>query len=96
MQYSNTSTYLFYLALSTALLSDVLHLVRIKTVGSCPNDIQFFLPDILINLEKHRDISVLSMLHKILQNVDHSLYCKLPQFAMPIRITWHTAQQNDQ
>ena len=35
------------------------------------------------------------MLHKILNNVDYPLHCKLHQFAKPIRITWHTAQQND-
>ena len=49
----------------------------------------------LINLEKCRNIIYLSILYKILHNVDHPLYCKLPQFAKPIRITWHITQQND-
>ena len=35
------------------------------------------------------------MLHKILHKVDHLLLCKLPEFAKPIGITRHTAQQND-
>ena len=35
------------------------------------------------------------MLHKILHNVDHPNHCKLPQFAMPNRITQHTVKQND-
>ena len=35
------------------------------------------------------------MLLKILLNIDYSLHCNLPQFAKPIRITWHTTQQND-
>ena len=37
----------------------------------------------------------MSILHKILHKVDHPLHYKLPQFAKPIRITWHTAQQHD-
>ena len=35
------------------------------------------------------------MLHKILHYVDHSIYCKLPQFEKSIRITRYTAQKND-
>ena len=53
------------------------------------------LPDILINLEKRRNIPCLSILHKILHKVDQSLHCKLPQFANPFRITRHITQQND-
>ena len=34
-------------------------------------------------------------LHKILHNVDHLLHCKILQFVKPLRITRHTAQQND-
>ena len=35
------------------------------------------------------------MLFKILHNVDHPLHRKLPQFAKPIRISQHLAQERD-
>ena len=57
IQYSNSSMHLFYLALSTVLLFDVLDLKHLN---------------ILINLEKCRNITCLSMLHKILYNVQLS------------------------
>ena len=68
---------------------------HLKLLDRALNNIRFFLPDILINLEKRRNIACLSILHKILHKVDHPLHCKLPQFAKPIRITRHTTQQND-
>ena len=67
----------------------------LKLLDHALDNILFFLQDILINLEKRRNIACLSILHKILHKVDHLLHCKLPQFAKPIRITRHTTQQND-
>ena len=68
---------------------------RLKVLDRSPNIIRLFLPDILINLKNCIKINCLSILHKILHKVDHTLYCKLPHFAKPIRITQHTSQQKD-
>ena len=53
------------------------------------------LPDILINFKKRRNIAYLSILYKMLHNIDHQLYFKLPQFAKKLRITRQIAEQND-
>ena len=59
------------------------------------NNIRFFLPDLTLDLEKRRNLACLAMLYKILHNTDHPLHSKLPQFAMPTRITRQTVRQND-
>ena len=69
--------------------------MHLKLLDYALNNIQFVLPDILINNEKRRNVACLSMLNKILHNADPHLHYKLHQFTMPIRITWHTAQQNE-
>ena len=69
--------------------------LHLKLLDCALNNIRIFLLDILINLEKHRYIACLSILHKILHKVDHPLHWKPLQFAKPICIIRHTAQQND-
>ena len=51
------------------------------------NNIQFFPPDNLFNLENSRNLTCFSMLYKILHDGDHPLHCKLPLFLKPIHIT---------
>ena len=68
---------------------------HLKLLDCVLNKIQSFLPDIMINLEKRRNITCLPILHKMLHKVYHPVHCKLLEFAKPTRITWHTAQQND-
>ena len=68
---------------------------HLKLFDCALNNIPFFNPDIFINLEIRRNKACLSILHKNLHKVNHPLHWKLPQFAKPIRITWHTTQQKD-
>ena len=58
---------------------------HLKLLDCALNNTRFFILDILINLNKHRIIVCLSMLHKIFHNANHSLHYKLLQFAKPIR-----------
>ena len=66
IQYLNPLMHSFHLAFSTVSQLNAMHL---KLLDHAINSIRFFFPDISINLEKHRNIACLSMLHTILHNV---------------------------
>ena len=68
---------------------------HLRILDRALNNIRFILPDLLVDLEKRRNLARLSMLFKILRNTNHPLHCKLPQFAMPMRITRQTVHQNN-
>ena len=66
---------------------------HLKLLDRVLNNIRFFLPDILINLEQRRNLTSLSMFYNILNNINHPLHQKLPHSANPTRITRHIANK---
>ena len=57
-------------------------------------NISFLLPDLSVDLEDRRKITSLSLLYKILNNIDHTLHCKLLLFAVPTGATRQTSREN--
>ena len=60
---------------------------HLRLLDHALGNICFFLPDLSIDLEDRRKIDSLSLIYKILNNIDHPLHCKLPQFSVPIHVT---------
>ena len=88
MQYSNPYMHLFLLCKKYC--SSVWHSVsdsHLKLLDHTLNN--------MLLRAKPKNLAFLSMLYKILHNIDQRLHYKLPQFAKPILFTWNIAQQNN-
>ena len=68
---------------------------HLRLLDRALGNIRFILPDLSIDLEERREIASLSLVYKILNNVDQPLHCKLPQFAVPTRATRQATRQNE-
>ena len=68
---------------------------HLRLLDHALGNIRFLLPDLSFDLEDRRKIASLSLLYKILNNIDYLLHCKLLQFAVPTRTIWQTSRQNE-
>ena len=68
---------------------------HLRLLDRALDNIRFVLPDLSIDLEERRKIASLSLLYKILNNINHPLHRKLPQFAVPTRATRQATRQNE-
>ena len=69
--------------------------IHLRLLDCAQGNVRFLIPDLSVDLESRREIACLSLLYMILNNIDHPLYWKFQQFAMPTCTTQQTSRKNE-
>ena len=67
----------------------------LKLLDCALGSIHVLLPNLSVDLDDRNKMASWLLLYKILNIIDHPLYCKLLKFAMPTLTTQKTSQQNE-